>query len=110
MTVSHLPNSTVRAVLTAGAIVFFVLATACGSRGPDEATRAQAAQELQQLREANQELHRLRVENQELERLRRENQELAKLRPVSDELPKLRQENGELRAQLQALKPTPKGR
>jgi hypothetical protein len=103
-------RSSGQAAFLGGVLSFLLLCTGCSSQRPDEASRAQTAQELQQLREANRELQRLREENKDLERLRRENQELAKLRSVSDELPKLREENAQLRAQLESLKPAPKPR
>jgi hypothetical protein len=98
------------ATWAAAAFVSLLLVTGCQSKSEDQASHNQAAQELQQLHQANQELQKLRSENQDLARLQRENQELKRLQPLSAELPKLRQENEQLRAQLQALKPAPKGR
>src|SRR5690348_10609430 len=95
--------------ISGAAFTLALVAAGCGSKGPDDASRAQIAQELQQLRQTNQELQKMRAEIQDhdLERLRRDNKDLAHLRPVVDELPKLRQENDQLRAELQSLKPTP---
>jgi hypothetical protein len=91
--------------LALGGLVLVLVQTGCNSKPSDDAARVQAEQELQQLHAANQELQKLQAENQELPGLRRENEELKRLRPVAESLPKLREENGQLRAQLQSLKP-----
>ena len=82
-----------------------IFQTGCSSKDPNTADRAQAQQELQQLRETNQELQKLRAENQELARLQRDNDEFHRLKKITDDLPKLRDENQRLRAQLEGLKP-----